>query len=255
MKKLYCLIALMVCSLASNVLAHEFYYPSDTKERQIAANMPTLSTNLDTIPYSYLLYGFTLHVEINGAELNTTDVNVVRNATTVSTPNVVRPYRVSNNTISYRISGNHDLRVINFMTLSIDQNVLSAPHSLSITLPVFQDIAPPDTPHPDANKTAELTVASVKATDFLDGSGVVFTMTLNEGAFLPGCADPIAHSIMNTSNVQGLVRIWHKTSNRVEFVVQGGYYTPDSGNWNFELAPETTSLNRVLHVSTPIIHE
>lgn len=61
-------------------------------------------------------------------------------------------------------------------------------------------------------------------------------------------------SFMNTSNVQGIVRIWRKTANQVEFVVEGGHYQTNAGNWNFELGPDTNTLNQTLHISAPINH-
>ncbi|OBU32922.1 hypothetical protein [Photobacterium kishitanii] len=257
MKKISYAIAALLCgaalTTAYGVTAHEFVYTPDSAQRT-NTNMPTLTANMESIRYSDLLYGFQLNISVNGANLNTTNVNTIKNATHLSSPNVVRPYRITNNTISYRISGEHDLRAINFVTLTLDQAVLSAPQSLSITLPVFHDITPPDQPHEDANTIAALNVDSVNATDFLNGSGKVFTVTLAQGAFLPGCSDAIAHSIMNTSNVQGIVRIWRKTANQVEFVVEGGHYQTNAGNWNFELGPDTNTLNQTLHISAPINH-
>lgn len=255
MKILSYAIATVLCAssfaVTSSAIAHDLKYSTELAQRS-NVNMPVLTANMDSIPYSHLLYGFQLNIDVNGANFSTSNINSIRNATTISIPNRVTPYNVTENKIRYRISGESDLRAVNSITVTIDQSVLSVPHSLSITIPVFHDIAPPDTPHEDANAVASLTVNSVNATDFLNGSGTVFTVKLKEGEFLLGCSDLIAHSIMETSNIQGIVRIWSRTKNQVEFIVEGGIYEPISGNWNFELGKETTTLNRVLHVSAPI---
>lgn len=257
MKILSYAIAAVLCGaslgVTSSAVAHDLTYSPELAQRSFV-NMPTLTANMDTVPYSHLLYGFQLYIDVDGANFNTSDVNRIRNATTLSIPNRVTPYKVTDNNVRYRISGEPELRAINSITLTVDQSVLSVPHSLSITLPVFHDIAPPDTPHEDANTKASLTVNSVNATDFLDGSGTVFTIRLKDGEFPIGCSDIIAHSIMETSNVPGIVRIWSKTQNQVEFIVEGGIYEPISGNWNFELGLGTTTLNEVLHISAPINH-
>lgn len=257
MKILSYTIAVILCGaslgVTSSVVAHDFTYSPELAQRS-NVNMPTLTANMESVPYSHLLYGFQLYIDVNGANFNTSDINRIRNATTLSVPNRVTPYKVTNNNVRYRISGEPDLRAINFITVTVDQSVLSVPQSLSLTIPVFHDIAPPDTPHEDANTVASLTVNSVNATDFLDGSGSVFTIKLEEGEFPLGCSDIIAHSIMESSNIPGIVRIWNKTNNQVEFIVEGGIYEPINGHWNFELAPGATTLNRVLHVSSPINH-
>ena len=246
------IISSITLGVSQPVIAHEFVMSSESAQRSVM-NMPSLKASMDTIPYSHLLYGFTLDLEIEGANFSTTDVNTLRSATTISTPNnVVRPYRATDKKVTYRIMGDNELRATNFITMTVDQSVLSVPHSLSITIPVYSDVSPPDTPHENANTVDSLTMSSISADDFLDGSGVVFTMTLNEGEFQPGCADPIAHSIMETSNIRGIVRILNKTKNKVEFIVEGGVNPPMIDNWNFELKPETTTLNQNLHVSSPI---
>lgn len=255
MKKLSYVIATLLCGAALTtthaVTAHEFVYNPESAQRN-SVNMPSLTTNINSIRYSDLLYGFQLNISVDGANLNTNNVNTIKNATTLSTPNVMRPYRIANNTISYRISGEHDLRAVNFVTLTLDQAVVSTAQSLSITLPVIHDITPPDQPHENANTIATLTDKSLHANDFLHGSEKVFTITLEHGEFVPGCSDVIAHSIMNSSNIQGIVRIWRKTANKVEFIIEGSHYQTNVGNWNFELEPNTTNLKQTLHVSTPI---
>lgn len=240
--------------LASSAFAHE-YTLSAEDAASYGINVPTIKVNYDLLPYQHILYGFQLHVELDGATLNTSNVNTLRDATRLSTHNIVRPYRVSENKISYRISGELDHRAVNFIDFTLDKSVLSTDHDLSIRIPVEIDVTPPDTPHLLANKVATLNVDSVKAEDFLiDSNRTLYKITLNEGEFLPGCADPIAHSIIRTSNVDGMVRIWKKTNKMVEFVVEGGYHTPIVGNWNFELEPSTTTLNKTLYISTPIQH-
>lgn len=235
-------------------MAHEYTLSVEDAERY-GISVPKIKVNYDLLPYQHILYGFQLHVELEGATLNTTNVNTLRNATTLSTENVLRPYRASSNTISYRISGELDHRAVNFIDFKLDKSVLSTDHDLSIRIPVDIDVTPPDTPHALANTIATLNVDGVNADDFLSTSDrTLYKITLKEGEFLPGCSDPIAHSIIRTSNVDGMVRIWKKTSNTVEFIVEGGYHTPIVGNWNFELEPNTTTLNKTLHISTPIQH-
>lgn len=240
--------------LAQPTLAHEYTLSAQDAERY-GINVPMIKANYDVLPYQHILYGFQLHIELEGATLNTTNVNTLRDATNLSTHNVVRPYRASANTISYRISGELDHRAVNFIDFTLDKSVLSTDHDLNIRIPVEIDVTPPDTPHPLANQTATLNVDSVYADDFhLDSNRTLYKITLNEGEFLPGCADPVAHSIIRTSNVEGLVRIWKKTNKTVEFIVEGGYHTPIVGNWNFELEPSTTTLNKTLYISTPVQH-
>lgn len=240
--------------LAQPTLAHEYTLSVQDAERY-GISTPTIKVNYDVLPYQHILYGFQLHVELEGATLNTTNVNTLRDATTLSTHNVVRPYRASANTISYRISGELDHRAVNFIDFTLDKSVLSTEHDLSIRIPVEIDVTPPDTPHPQANQVATLNVDSVLTDDFhIDSDRTVYKLTLNEGEFLPGCSDPIAHSILRTSNIQGMVRIWKKTDKTVEFIVEGGYHTPIVGNWNFELEPNTTTLNKTLYLSVPVQH-
>ncbi|GAL02646.1 hypothetical protein JCM19237_5539 [Photobacterium aphoticum] len=235
-------------------MAHEYTLSVEDAERY-GISVPKIKVNYDVLPYQHILFGFQLHVELEGATLNTTNVNALRDATTISTHNVVRPYRASANTISYRISGEFDHRAVNFIDYTLDKSVLSTDHDLTIRIPVEIDITPPDTPHADANKVASLNVNSVNTEDFLmESERTLYRITLNEGEFLPGCADPIAHSIIRTSNIEGMVRIWKKTDKMVEFVVEGGFHTPIVGNWNFELEPNTTTLNKTLHLSTPVQH-
>ncbi|AXY02584.1 hypothetical protein D1115_16230 [Vibrio alfacsensis] len=235
-------------------LAHEYTLTVEDAERY-GISVPKIKVNYDVLPYQHLLYGFQLHVELEGATLTTTNVNTLRNATSLSTDNVLRPYRASSNTISYRISGELDHRAVNFIDFTLDKSVLSTEHDLSIRIPVEIDVTPPDTPHILANKVATLDVESVHADDFLMSSNrTLYKITLNEGEFLPGCSDPIAHSIIRTSNIDGLVRIWKKTHNTVEFIVEGGYHAPIVGHWNFELEPSTTTLNKTLYISTPVQH-
>ena len=259
MKTTKSLSALLIASaltlgLAQPTLAHEYTLSVQDAER-LGISVPTIKVNYDVLPYQHILYGFQLHVELKGATLNTTNVNTLRDATHLSTHNVVRPYRVSANTISYRISGELDHRAVNFIDFTLDKSVLSTDHDLTIRIPVEIDVTPPDAPHPQANQTAKLNVDGVKSEDFLiDTNRTVYKITLNDGEFLPGCSDPIAHSILRTSNVDGMVRIWKKTNKTVEFIVEGGYHTPIVGNWNFELEPNTTTLNKTLHISTPIQH-
>ncbi|KII76106.1 hypothetical protein [Vibrio renipiscarius] len=238
--------------LAQTAFAHEYTLSAEDAERY-GITAPLIKVNYDLLPYQHLLYGFQLHVEIEGATLNTTNVNTLRDATRLSSDNVVRPYRATANKISYRISGELDHRAVNFIDFTLDKSVLSTDHDLSLRIPVEIDVTPPDTPHPLANTIATLNVDSVQADDFLiDSNRTLYKITLDEGEFLPGCADPIAHSIMRTSNVDGLVRIWKKTNNTVEFIVEGGFHAPIVGNWNFELEPNTTSLNKALYISTPV---
>ncbi|EGU31365.1 hypothetical protein VII00023_16105 [Vibrio ichthyoenteri ATCC 700023] len=238
--------------MAQSALAHEYTLSAQDAERY-GVNVPTIKVNYDVLPYQHILYGFQLHVELEGATLNTTNVNELRDATSLSSHNVVRPYRVSANKISYRISGELDHRAVNFIDFTLDKSVLSTDHDLSLRIPVEIDVTPPDTPHILANQIATLNVDSVQADDFLiDSNRTLYKITLNEGEFLPGCADPVAHSIIRTSNVDGLVRIWKKTNKTVEFIVEGGYHAPIVGNWNFELEPSTTTLNKTLYISTPV---
>ena len=259
MKTKKSLTALFIASalsfgLAQPTMAHEYTLSVEDAERY-GISVPKIKVNYDVLPYQHILFGFQLHVELEGATLNTTNVNALRDATTISTHNVVRPYRASANTISYRISGEFDHRAVNFIDYTLDKSVLSTDHDLTIRIPVEIDITPPDTPHADANKVASLNVNSVNTEDFLQESErTLYRITLNEGEFLPGCADPIAHSIIRTSNIEGMVRIWKKTDKMVEFVVEGGFHTPIVGNWNFELEPNTTTLNKTLHLSTPVQH-
>ncbi|GHA32708.1 hypothetical protein ACFFLZ_05280 [Photobacterium aphoticum] len=259
MKTKKSLTALFIASalsfgLAQPTMAHEYTLSVEDAERY-GISVPKIKVNYDVLPYQHILFGFQLHVELEGATLNTTNVNALRDATTISTHNVVRPYRASANTISYRISGEFDHRAVNFIDYTLDKSVLSTDHDLTIRIPVEIDITPPDTPHADANKVASLNVNSVNTEDFLmESERTLYRITLNEGEFLPGCADPIAHSIIRTSNIEGMVRIWKKTDKMVEFVVEGGFHTPIVGNWNFELEPNTTTLNKTLHLSTPVQH-
>lgn len=240
--------------VAQPAMAHEYTLSVQDAERY-GISVPSIKVNYDILPYQHILYGFQLHVELQGATLNTTNINTLRDATTLSTHNVVRPYRASANTISYRISGELDHRAVNFIDFTLDKSVLSTDHDMTIRIPVEIDVTPPDTPDPEANKIASLNVNSVKTEDFLiDSNRTLYKITLNDGEFLPGCSDPIAHSIIRTSNISGLVKIWNKTSKTVEFIVEGGYHTPIVGNWNFELEPNTTTLNKTLHISTPVQH-
>lgn len=249
--KTFFILSAISLGMTQTVVAHEYIYSPDTAQRS-EINIPTLKADIDAIPYSSLLYGFQLELELDNATFNTSNVNAIRNATTFSIPNVFRPYRATDNMARYRISGEQDLRAVNSIDISIDKSVLSVPYNLSITIPVTQDIMPPDAPHEEANRIASLATVSTNATDFLNGSGTVFTLKLNKGEFLPGCTDPIAKSIMKTSNIQGIVRIWRKTENQVEFIVEGGNYRPNTGNWNFELGEDTTTLKQTLYVSSPI---
>ncbi|PKF49378.1 hypothetical protein AT251_19305 [Enterovibrio nigricans] len=246
-------VSALAFAVSQPVLAHE-YVVTPEMAASYGLTMPTLTANMEKIPYSYLVYGGQIEIKLEGAKFNTSDINVLRNAVSVSSENRLVPYRATSNSVRFRVSGDFDLRALNFVDFTVDSSVLTIPQDLTLTLPVDQDIAAPDTPHEEANKVAQLKDASVKATDFLSGSGKVFTINLKEGQFLPGCADPIAHSIIKTSNVQGIVRIWQRTNTSVDFIVEGGHYTTSSGNWNFELAPETTTLGTTLHVSTPIVH-
>lgn len=252
-KKYLLLLATALLAIGQTASAHQ-YTLTATQAREMGIQGPSLTTTADYIPFSNLLYGELLEVKVEGASFTTTDINRIKAATTISSDNVIRAYRASSNSIKYRISGNREHRVINFVDITIDGSILSSGHDLAVRVPVELDITPPDAPHADANKVAMMSDLSVKDTDFLSGSGKVFTLILNQGEFLPGCADPIAHSIMKTSNVQGLVKIWQKSATQVDFIVEGGNYTPDSGNWNFELEPDATSLNKTLYVSTPILH-
>ncbi|WP_232313343.1 hypothetical protein [Enterovibrio coralii] len=236
-------VSALAFAVAQPVMAHEYVVTPEMAE-SYGLTMPTLTADMVKIPYSYLVYGGQVEFTLNGAELSTTDINVLRNAISVSSDNRLVPYRATPTSVRLRVSGDFDLRALNFVDFTIDSSVLTVPQDLSISMPVEHDMPAPDTPHEDANKVAELNGVSVNATDFLSGSGKVFTINLKEGQFLPGCTDPIAHSIIKTSNVQGIVRIWRRTSNSVDFIVEGGYHTTSSGNWNFELSPETTTLAR-----------
>ncbi|SKA57052.1 hypothetical protein [Photobacterium toruni] len=248
-------IAAIICGsslgVTQSVIANDL---TSSPESTQHLTTPVLTANMNVIPYSYLLFGFTLYIDIDGATFNTTNANDFRNATTLSTPNRVTPYGATESSIRYRITALDDLRAVNSITLTIDQSVLSVPHPVSITIPVFHDIAPPDTPHEEANTIASLSVDSVDAADFLIPKGTVYTIILNDGEFVQGCSDVIKHSIMNTSNIRDMVTIWHKSSNEVQFVLSGSNHLPNSGNWNFELSPDTTTLNSTLYISTPINH-
>lgn len=59
---------------------------------------------------------------------------------------------------------------------------------------------------------------------------------------------------MNASNIRDMVTIWHKLSNEVQFVFIGSNHLANSANWNFELIPDTTTLNNTLYINTPINH-
>ncbi|GAK86552.1 hypothetical protein JCM19238_4142 [Vibrio ponticus] len=235
-------------------MAHEYTLSVEDAERY-GIEVPKIKVNYDVLPYQHILFGFQLHVELEGATLNTTNVNTLKEATTISTHNVVRPYRATANKISYRISGEFNHRAVNFIDFTLDKSVLSTDHDLTIRIPVDIDVTPPDTPHALANTVATLNVDGVHAEDFLvDSNRTLYKITLSEGEFIPGCADPIAHSIIRTSNIEGMVRIWKKTNKTVEFVVEGGYHKPIVGNWNFELEPNTTTLNKTLYLSTPVAY-
>lgn len=246
--------AVSLCFAIQPAMAHEYVLSVEEAERY-GIQVPKIKANYDVLPYQHILYGFQLHIEIEGATLNTTNVNTLKAATTFSTHNVIRPYRATANKISYRISGEMDHSAVNYVDFTLDKNVLSTEHDLSIRIPVDIDIAPPDTPHPLANTVAMLDVDGVHAEDFLvDSNQTLYKITLKEGEFQLGCADPIAHSIIRTSNIDGIVRIWKKTSKTVEFVIEGGHHKPIVSNWNFELDPNTTTLNKTLYLSTPVQH-
>lgn len=250
-KTLLILSAISV-GIAQPVMSHELTYSA---EQRYGVNVPTLKANIDSVDYSSLVYGFQMNLSLEGAVIINRDPKAIKKAITLSSPNKITPRDAAYETISFWVDAEYDLRAVNSITITIDESILNIPHSISLTLPVFHDILPSDLPHEDANKQASLNVDSVKSTDFLQGSGKVFTINLKEGHFLPGCADPIADSIKNSSNVPGLVRIWRKTNTQVEFVVEGGFYAPVNGNWNFELSPETNTLGQKMFVTTPITYD
>ncbi|WP_232055047.1 hypothetical protein [Vibrio taketomensis] len=194
------LTALLITSalslgLAQPAFAHEYTLSVEDAQRY-GISVPTIKVNYDVLPYQHILYGFQLHVELEGATLNTTNVNTLKAATTISTHNVVRPYRASSNTISYRISGEFDHRAVNFIDFTLDKSVLSTDHDLSIRIPVDIDVTPPDTPHALANTIATLNIDSVNADDFLiESDRTLYKITLSEGEFLPGFCQILSHQV------------------------------------------------------------
>lgn len=243
------LVSMVVLGASTGVLAQE---SNQLVAQSVEANA-SITTDLSSVPYSYLLYGFTPTIQLEGAHFTTTNSNALRNAITLSTPNRILPYRVNGTSVTCRISGNMDTHAVNEITITIDQSVLSVPYDLSVTVPVIQDVASPDAPHEEANKIASLSVETVHTNDFVNGKKA-FVLTLKEGEFTRGCIDTLRKSIMETSNIPGMVNVWASglTKTQAIFTLDGGYYTTDKAYWNFELTPEATTLNETLYVSAEI---
>lgn len=68
--------------VAQPAMAHEYTLSVQDAERY-GISVPSIKVNYDILPYQHILYGFQLHVELQGATLNTTNVNTLRDATTL----------------------------------------------------------------------------------------------------------------------------------------------------------------------------